>query len=127
MTLAPTRIWPTWTPTISNYTCSVTKTAPAMGTKITHGVDFDGRWTIKNIGHKAWNVNEVDYRYISGTEMQANESSYDLTKKVNSGSSIDIIVDMIAPATPGTYTTTWGLKIGSQVFCYMSVRIVSTK
>ena len=48
---------------------------------------------------------------------------YDLTVDVARGAQVDLLVDMLAPTNPGTYSATWKLVTGSQVICTMTVEI----
>jgi hypothetical protein len=45
---------------------------------------------------------------------------YDLKVDVTSGATVDIIVDTIAPATRGYYSTTWGIVRGSSTICTLT-------
>lgn len=48
---------------------------------------------------------------------------YDLPSNVAKGESITLRVDMTAPSTAGTYTSTWALADGNTVYCYLPVTI----
>jgi hypothetical protein len=115
---------PTWTASPAPYGCTITAAAPAADTVFSANADFDGRWTLKNSGTQAWLSSEIDYRWAeTGTALHSGSAVYDLSKDVQPGESIEIIVDMKAPATVGKYTTTWVLAKGSQVLCTMIVKI----
>lgn len=103
--------------------CQIVSVSPPYNTSYTAGADFDSKWTLKNIGSATWSKNSIDYRYLSGTKMYKHNSAYDLSADVASGSSVDIIVDSIAPSSAGTYTMTWGLAQGGTTLCTMSVTI----
>jgi hypothetical protein len=47
----------------------------------------------------------------------------DLKVNVAKNGTIALIVDMLAPTTPGTYSETWALKNGSTTICTMFVTI----
>jgi hypothetical protein len=120
---------PTASPTVTitstpgEYGCSITASSPAQSDIFPKGADFDGRWTAKNTGTKAWASSEMDFRYISGTKMQAHNDLYDLPKDVAPGESIEIIVDMIAPTAVGNYSTSWGINLGSRTVCALPLYI----
>ena len=78
---------------------------------------------MKNIGQKAWDRTQVDYRYTSGDKIHK-VAIYDLSANVPKNGTTDIIVDMVAPKNAGTYSTTWNLYVGSKSFCNMTLRIV---
>lgn len=98
--------------------------SPSLYTIFPPKADFDAAWTIKNTSDSAWDVAAVDYKHLSGTEMQKYEKLYDIPKTVEPGESITIVVDMIAPDKAGTYSTNWALVKGSTVLCNLPVTIV---
>ncbi|HEY9077274.1 MAG TPA: NBR1-Ig-like domain-containing protein [Anaerolineaceae bacterium] len=69
------------------------------------GTDFDVRWTVKNVGSKAWN-NKYYYKFVSGDKMHKKDIYY-LGETVNLGSTVDLVVDMVAPLTAGQYSSNW--------------------
>ena len=72
------------------------------------GDDFDMVWTFKNVGTKKWNT---DYylKYESGTKLDNKATIAMATKDVNIGQNEDFLIDVLAPSTPGSYTTYWSL------------------
>jgi hypothetical protein len=96
--------------------CAVVSVAP--NTSVTRGVDFDIRWTVRNTSNTTWDNESVDYIYLGGTKMYKHDS-YDLQSDVGSGNTTDIIVDSIAPNSPGTYSMTWGVVKGNTRLCTM--------
>jgi hypothetical protein len=102
--------------------CSVAVVDPAIGAVVSPDQPFQARWTILNSGTNRWDDTAVDYVFVSGDILHL-EAAYDLTRSVRSGASIEITVDMRAPATPGSYSTTWNLKDGSTLFCNMNLVI----
>ncbi len=115
---------PTWTATATSYQCSVTAAAPASGAVFAPNADFDGRWTLKNTGTQAWMDYDVDYRWAeTGAKLHTGAAAFDLPSSIQPGDSVELIVDMEAPDTVGSYTTTWVLAKGSQVLCTMVVKI----
>ena len=102
-----------------NY-CQVTLTSPNKSIKI-HS-SFDTIWTVKNISGEDWALGSVDYKFISGTEMHEN-ALYDLAQTVKDGESVQIIVDMVAPATPGIYNNEWAIVTGSRTLCTLTMSV----
>ena len=111
---------PVATGTSTGVTCTVTLTGPT--TIIPVGTDFDAVWTVKNTSGEDWSSNSVDYKFISGTEMHK-KAVYDLAQTIKNGESGQIIVDMIAPATPGPYSAEWAIVAGSTTLCFLSVAV----
>ena len=109
------------TPTPVSGTCLVVSTQPTRTLALRE--DFDGVWTIKNTSASNWELSEVDYKYISGTQMQNNGSTFDLGVTVKPGESVTIIVDMTAPATAGKYATNWALMKGSTTLCALPLSV----
>jgi len=107
----------------SSFDCRVDSQSPADNTVYTPGTDFDAAWEITNTGNDRWDANSADYRYVSGDKIHQAEI-YDFNKSVGAGKRTVIIVDMKAPASPGTYSTTWKIYIGKNKFCPMSVTII---
>lgn len=105
-----------------NFACQVLSVTPPNGTSLDPRTDFDAVWQVRNIGKKQWDRNAVDYVYASGAELYKT-TNYDLPSDVKSGATVNIIVDMIAPKKPGSYTTNWVLRNSSRVICNLSLTI----
>ncbi|MDX9864251.1 MAG: NBR1-Ig-like domain-containing protein [Anaerolineaceae bacterium] len=103
--------------------CEVS-TSPSQYTTFAPNADFDTVWTVKNTSNTTWDKKSVDYKYVSGTEMQKYNKYYDMSETVDPGETVEIIVDMIAPGQKGTYTTKWAVVQGNLVLCNMMVTIV---
>jgi len=114
---------PTVSATVTSSICEVS-VSPALSSTLKPGVDFDAVWTVKNTSGKTWEVTAIDYKYMTGTEMQKYGKVYDLDQTVKSGEKVTLRVDMTAPTDPGTYTTNWALVQGSTVLCNLPVKIV---
>jgi hypothetical protein len=85
--------------------------------------DFDAVWRVRNNGQRNWDRNSIDFIYDSGEKIHK-VAGYDLSSNVRTGDTIDLGVDMVAPRDPGTYSTTWTLRVGDREFCKMSLTIV---
>jgi hypothetical protein len=114
---------PTFTTTVTSSICQVT-VSPTLGATLKPGDDFDAAWTVKNTSGKAWDVTAIDYKYMTGTEMQKYAKAYDLKETVPPGATVTLRVDMAAPTDPGTYTTNWALVQGSTILCNLPIKIV---
>jgi type II secretory pathway pseudopilin PulG len=123
-TFIPATATPTVVPTRSDYVCQVVSSAPAANTSFPIGGDFDGRWTLKNTGTETWSKSAIDFAYISGTKFQTRFDVIDLAADVSKGNTTELIIDMLAPKTAGSYQGIWALRQGSITFCYVSVNIV---
>lgn len=106
-----------------NY-CVAAVTAPRNS--ITVLSDFDAVWTVRNISGNNWRTDSVDYKFISGTKMHKKDG-YDFTETINDGESGKIVVDMVAPSTPGIYNTQWAIVSGNRTLCvlYVTVTVVA--
>ena len=107
----------------ANYDCSVSNVSPVYLAEFAPRGEMDGKWTVKNTGTKTWGAPDVDVIYVAGEKMQQYTDTYNLAKDVAPGSSIDIVVDLLAPATAGIYKTTWGLALGGSAFCTFNLTI----
>ena len=85
--------------------------------------DFDVTWKIKNTSGKEWNLEQVDYKYVSGAELHKYGKIFDLPQTVKDGETIEIRVDMMAPSATGVYTTNWALVQGSTTLCSLPLTI----
>lgn len=85
--------------------------------------DFDAVWTVKNTSSKNWQLDSVDYKYVSGSKTHKYNDRYDLPMTVKPGETIKITVDMMAPATAGTYATNWAIVQGSTTLCTLPLTI----
>jgi hypothetical protein len=106
-----------------NFACEVTRVTPPNGSNFSPRDDFDVFWTVRNIGQRNWDRNEIDYIYVSGDKFHK-VSGYDLPENVRTGNSVQLGVDMRAPKDPGTYNTTWTLRVGRNEFCPLRFTIV---
>jgi hypothetical protein len=120
-TLKPTS---TLTPTQSAWGCTIIEASPEKNTSFGPNADFDARWVIKNTGYEKWLKTNVDFSYSSGEKLQKFVDTVDLNNDVDTGEEYTVLIDMRAPTTTGTYTTTWVATSGTDVICNMSVTIV---
>jgi hypothetical protein len=118
---------PFWTATViatqADYQCSITSLSPKSGDSITKDADFDLAVTLKNTGAKKWSTDNVDFRYLSGTKFQKKANAIDLPSNVDTGDSIDLVVDMVASTDTGTHDASWGLVNGSTTFCTVNISV----
>jgi len=122
-TPSPVIIYSGGTPGSKSYACQVLSVTPANGTSFGSRIDFDAKWKVKNIGKRDWENNSVDYIYLTGDKFHK-VAGYDLGKTVKVGETTELIVDMIAPKNPGSYTTNWTIQVGAEGFCPLSLTIV---
>jgi hypothetical protein len=83
------------------------------GTVMTPGLNFTKTWRIKNVGTCTWTPSYAII-FSSGNSMNG-PATQALVGNVNPGQSIDIPVNLTAPATPGDYTAYWKLRDGSGI------------
>ncbi len=101
-------------------TCVVTLTQPTQ--ILTAGADFETIWTVKNTSGSDWSMNSVDYMFLSGTQMHQ-KAVYDFTQTIKDGESGQIIVNMVAPNTPGNYTAEWAVVSSNTTLCILNVTV----
>jgi hypothetical protein len=109
--------------TPGNYVCTLISIAPAGDSSFPPGADFDAHWTVQNSGNSTWLDSMVDFRYLSGTPLHKYDALYDLPENVAPGERIELIVDMIAPSSPGQYRTSWGITFGGNTYCELPLLI----
>jgi hypothetical protein len=114
---------PTATP-VSSAVCQVASTGTVPSGTLKTRQDFDAAWSVKNTSSKNWDLSSVDYKYVSGTEMQKYNKAYDFKVTVKPGETVKIVVDMLAPDKAGTYSTTWAIVSSSQTLCSLPMTVV---
>lgn len=77
------------------------------GTSFSPGEDFTKTWRIINNGTCTWTVSYF-VLYLDGEQM-AGPDTQAMTLTVEPGATIDISVNLEAPATAGTYRGDWGI------------------
>ena len=84
------------------------------GTKFEPGDVFTKTWRIKNTGSCAW-TSGYDIVFSGGDAMGAPGAIQITSGTVNPGQSVDVSVDLTAPASEGTYRGNWQLRDPSDV------------
>lgn len=113
-------------PPVIKFECSVVDVAPANNSVIAPNTQFKAYWTVKNTGEHHWQKDSLDIIYAGGTIPHLT-FGYDFGpfRYVPSGYTVTLPgVDLIAPSSPGSYTTTWKLRIAKVSFCPMHLTIV---
>lgn len=83
------------------------------GTSFKAGDTFTKTWRLKNIGSTTWTT-DYSLVFVSGEQMSA-PASLKLPKSVAPGGTVDVTVNMTAPAAAGTYRGNWQLKTAAGV------------
>jgi hypothetical protein len=83
------------------------------GTQFLPNTSFVKTWRLKNAGICTWTTSYAAV-FDSGSQMGA-PASVNLTQSVPPGSTVDISVNMTAPATYGSYQSNWKLRNASGV------------
>jgi len=124
-TLVPWTATPVYTATSTAFNCTITEVTPNATTTVKKGVDFDGRWVVKNTGTETWLKGDIDIKYISGIKFQvAGEDALDMTSDVAHDASYTVIVDMVAPTTVGSYVATWALVRSNTTVCTLPLTVI---
>ncbi|MCZ2127075.1 MAG: hypothetical protein LC099_04785 [Anaerolineales bacterium] len=104
---------PAETPAASAATCYwaqyVADVTVPDGTNFSPNTAFKKTWRMKNIGTCAWKSDDVSLVFESGEKMGA-PASLALPTTVNPGQTVDVSVDMTAPASAGHYFGYWRFK-----------------
>ncbi len=112
---------PTPIPTPVSGNCQISSTSPTGW--VSTRDDFDVIWTVKNTSTTTWELNTVDYKFISGTQLYKYGNMYDLMQTVKPGESVKIVVDAVAPNQSGTYAMNWAIVNGSTTLCTLPATI----
>jgi hypothetical protein len=107
-------------PPVTSNTCQIISVSPSKS--LAAREDFDAIWEIKNISGKTWDMNSVDYKYVSGTAMHE-KAAYDMTKSVGNNETVKIIVDMKAPTDKGSYSANWAIAQGGTTLCSLKINV----
>lgn len=113
---------PTATP---QYACQLIDKYPDPWAAFKPRSTFEARWTLKNTGATIWYPSRVALEYISGVKMYVGDDRQSLVDDTAPDSLLLVIVNMLAPKTPGNYTTVWGLveKRTGLTFCSFTAKI----
>lgn len=102
------------------FDCQILTTEPQGALPVS--TKFTAKWVVANIGKATWEGNSTDYRYIDGEKMHL-QGAYDFPATVTPGLTVELSVDMQAPASPGIYPTFWQINIGNNGFCRMELTL----
>jgi hypothetical protein len=85
----------------------------ADGTKFNPGTLFTLTWTVKNVGTSTWNTSYL-LRLYAGNAL-GSPASIKFPKEVKPGESVELTLNMTAPAAGGSYQSTWVMTNASGV------------
>ena len=105
------------------YGCVLVSQNPKDGTEYKPNAKFDMVWTLQNSGGRTWLVDDVDFSYVSGRKMHA-QDIYDIPRDVPLGESVSMTVKMNAPKLAGDWKTVWTLQAKGDDFCHVDVTII---
>ena len=78
------------------------------GAEFSPGENFVKTWRLKNVGTCTWTT-DYEIFFESGSQM-GGPNDLNLTESVAPGESIDISINLVAPAAEGTYRGNWKLR-----------------
>ena len=78
------------------------------GMQMLPGQAFTKTWRLRNLGSCTWD-NRYALVFVSGEALGA-PAVINLTTTVPSGATVDLSIDMVAPAAPGRYVSRWKLR-----------------
>ncbi len=88
------------------YNAALVSASVADGTKLDPNESFTLTWVIKNTGSCEWNGN-FKINFISGDMLGSDTTK--IRQNVSPGSSAEISLDMVAPGSSGSVTSSWQL------------------
>lgn len=112
--------------TSSSYGCTLIRQSPIDWVKMKSRQSFDVHWTVQNTG-AVWHANATKFAYIWGPKMQTHGDEFRINNDVGRGQKIKLSVDMIAPKSLGTYSTTWALFSGNTRVCRVTLTLTVTR
>jgi hypothetical protein len=99
------------------------------GTVFKAGESFTKVWKVKNIGTSTWTPG-YSLAFFGGAQMSA-PTSVQLTSNVPPGQTVDISVNLVAPATNGNYRGYWKMRNSQNQFfdyaMYVEINVQSGK
>jgi hypothetical protein len=100
------------TPTVTSQPCDqaqfISDVTIADGTKMVPGQTFTKTWRLRNLGSCSWD-NRYAMVFASGDAMGA-AAVINLPGTVPANATVDLSIDMKAPAAPGKYMSNWKLR-----------------
>jgi hypothetical protein len=126
--LPPTPAFPTLTPTedLCNKAKFITDVTVPDETVFPPGETFTKTWRVKNIGTCTW-TSDYDLVFVSGEQMSG-ASPKAMLGSVAPGDTVDISIDLTAPAQSGTYTGSWQIRNNKNVLfakVYVQIKVQS--
>jgi hypothetical protein len=94
------------------------------GTVLAPKAAFTKTWKLQNAGTTTWTTS-YSLEFVSGEQM-GTVTSVNLSQSVSPGAQINVSVDMVAPASSGSYQSYWKLKNASGQFFNDSVYVLIT-
>lgn len=119
-TAIPTTAVPTLTPTVTQTQIPCDRVAFVKdvtipdGEELSPGENFTKTWRLKNNGSCTWS-SSYSLVFDHGDSMDGPPSKQLTSGTVAPGDTIDVSVDLTAPASPGTFKGFWKLRNGSGV------------
>jgi hypothetical protein len=119
-TFTPVPVVPTATrvSTQAQYACAVINRRPFDLSEYNPGDKFDIKWTIVNIGTKAW-VAGIDVKYYSGPKM-AGVNRVQIPKVMNPNDTYTIVMDGTAPDAKGRQVMQFAVD-GPMCYPYVAI------
>jgi len=105
---------PSDTPIPCNLAKFVSDVSIPDGTTFQPGDTLTKTWRLQNVGSCAW-TSGYDIVFAGGDAMDAPASVQLTSGTVNPGQNVDVSVDLVAPASAGTYRGNWQMRDPSDV------------
>jgi hypothetical protein len=103
--------------------CQVIAKSPVDNTVLAPQEAFTAKWTLRNTGSETWNSNNNDFFHSGDTDMHALDA-VDLPNNVRENGEVTFEIEMFAPSSAGSYTSTWTLGKRNASLCKVYVTII---
>lgn len=104
--------------------CEYVSQNVADNTQVTPGETLDIIWTVKNTGKTEWGT-DYSLRFFVGPKPP--KILYNFPNKVPPGKTLDLVVSLVTPSSPGTYNSWWKLANSkNQNFCDVNFIFIVT-
>ena len=104
----PVPWYPTPVPLACDWVQFVSDVSVPDNTRLTAGQSFTKTWRLRNIGACTWTP-QYALVFVNGDRMQA-PAVIPLNRNVRPGETVDLSVNLVAPAAPGDYRGNWMLS-----------------
>ncbi|GAB4399073.1 MAG: hypothetical protein OHK0031_18450 [Anaerolineales bacterium] len=108
----------------TNFSCFITKQKPEdWEVYPPSGRNLVVVWTVRNVGLKDWNNDEVTIDFRGGERMVAKGTTPQLLEPIPAGETGIIVLNFILPTVRNRYVSRWALMRGRDPFCEFTFQV----